>query len=158
TRLIIPALLVALFIVVGILNYAASVSLQWVGYKVVMDLRLAMFRRLVALPARYYAESSSGSLISRLTFDAAQVMQAATQALQVAVQDGASILALVGYMVYLNWKLSRVILVIGPPMVLAVRAVSRRLRDMSRKVQSSMGAITHVAEESIEGHKEVKIF
>ena len=156
--LIFPVLIVLLFIVRGALNYVSTVSLNWVSQRVMTDLRNDMFRKLVRLPTRFYDGSSAGELISRLTFDVTQVQDANTRVLMVLVKDTLSIIALVSYMCYVHWRLAIVVILLAPVIAFVVRRISSRLREMSRRVQRSMGAITHVAEEAIEGHKVVKIF
>jgi len=153
-----PAFIVGLFLVKGVFNYASSVALHWVAQRVVMDLRSAMFSRLLALPASFYDNSASGELISKLTYDVSQVSQAATRVLMVVVKDSLTLVVLIGYMVYLQWQLAVTVLVLAPLMAYAVYTISRRLRAMSRRVQHSMGRITHVAQEAIEGQRPVKIF
>jgi len=156
--LLFPALIVLLFVVRGALNYTSTVAINWLSQRVMTDLRDAMFRRLVMLPIPFYAGASAGELISRLTYDVSQVQQAASKVLLVIVKDSLSIVALVGYMTWVNWRLALVVFALAPAVFHAVRRISARLREMSRRVQQSMGAITHVAEEAIEGCKVVKIF
>ena len=154
----VPILIVTLFVIRGLVSYAGSVQLHWVAHRVVMDLRREMFARLIGMPASFYDESSSGELISKFTYDVTQVREASTRVLNVLVNDTLTIVALVAFMVYLNWVLSLVVLAIGPLAGLVVIAISRRLREMSRRLQQSMGMITHVAQEAIEGQKPVKVF
>ena len=158
TRLLVPILFVLLFMLKGILSYAGNVSLHWVSHRVVMNLRNAMFVRLLELPVSFYDASASGQLISKITFDVTQVSQAATQVVTVVIKDSVTILALVTFMLYVQWQLALVVLALSPFMAYAVYAISHKLREMSRRVQSSMGTITHVAQEGIEGQKAVKIF
>lgn len=156
--LLVPMLIVLLFVVRGVLGYVSNLSVSWVSERVVMDLRAAMFRKLIQLPTSFYDESTSGALISKLTFDVTQVTEASTKVVTVLLKDALAIIGLVSWMVYLNWRLSLVVIFIAPVVALVIRLVSRKLRVMSRKVQQSMGDITHVAEESIECQKVVKIF
>jgi subfamily B ATP-binding cassette protein MsbA len=156
--LLVPSLIVVLFILRGVLSYCSDVSIAWVAHRVVADMRAAMFRRLVALPASFYDDTSSGALISKLSFDVAQVQQASTRVLTVLVKDSLGVLALLGYMIYLNWRLAVVFVLLAPVVAGIVLAVSDRLRRNSALVQSSMGDLNHVAEEAIECHKVVKVF
>ncbi len=157
-RLTVPGLIVVLFVFRGAVAYAGDVAINWVAQKVVMDLRTEMFRRLVALPTRFYDDSTSGELISKITFDVAQVAQAATRGLTVLVKDALAVLGLLAYLLYLNWSLSITILLMAPVIGLAVRMAGRRLRVMSHKVQESMAAVTQIAQETIECQKTVKVF
>ncbi len=153
-----PIGIVVLFLIKGVLAYTGTVALHWVAHRTVMDLRAAMFDRLLLLPARFYDSHSSGSLISRLTYDVTQVSQAATRVLMELVKDVLSIVALAAYMLYLDWRLALLVLALAPAMAWTMYRISRRLRDMSRRVQRSMGEITHVAQEAIEGNRAVKIY
>src|SRR5690606_13505675 len=102
--LLIPLALIALFAARGVMSYVATVGRSWVAHRVVMDLRSLMFARLVELPARFFDSRSAGELISKFTFDVTQVSQAATHCLTVLVKDSAVVLALLGYLMYLNWR------------------------------------------------------
>ena len=157
-RLTVPGLLVLLFLFRGGITYAGDVSVNWVAQKVVLDLRQQMFRNLVMLPSAYFDTTNSSVLISKLSFDVAQVAQAATRGVTVLVKDSLAVLGLFCYMLYLNWMLSLTVLIIVPVVGLVILSASRRLRVMSQKVQHSMGAITEVAQEAIDCHKAVKIY
>ena len=153
-----PAIIVAIFIVRGIAEYIAQYSITWVGNRVVMDLRNAMFRKLLQLPAPYYDNYPAGNLISKVTFDVTQVTTAATSVLTVVFKDGLAAIGLLGWMLWLNWKLTLLSLAMTPAIILVVRLISGRLRSSSRDVQRSMGDVTQVLQEAIEGHKVVKLF
>ncbi len=157
-RLTMPGLIVLLFLVRGGVDYSADVSIQWVAQKVVMDLRAEMFRRIAVLPTGFFDQVSSGELISKVSFDVAQVAQAATRGLTVVVKDALAISGLLAYMIYVNWLLSLVVFSVAPVVALVILSVSQRLRRMSQKVQQSMGAITQIAQETVECHKAVKVF
>lgn len=157
-RLFIPVLLVLLFIVRGGINFVSDVTSTWVAQKVVMDLRAAMFRRILTLPTGHYDNTSSGELISKLSFDVTQVAQAATRGLLVLVGDSLGLLGLLAYMLYLNWQLSLVVFALAPFLVLIVTSASKRLRRVSSQVQQSMALITQVAQEAIDCHKLVKLY
>lgn len=153
-----PLLLVAVFVARGVAGFVGSVAMEWVAHRVVMDLRNALFARLLALPTRYFDDHSAGNLLSRLTYDVNQVMTATTQALVTLVKDGLSVVGLLGWMLYLNWKLSLLAFLIAPGIALIVRLVSQRLRRLSRELQELMGDLTHVIDEVLQGHKVIKIF
>ena len=155
---LVPVLIILLFLVRGVATFAGSYTSNWVGNKVVMDLRNEMFGKILHLPNHYYADHPTGTLISKLTFDVTQVTTAATSVVTVAVKDSLTIIGLLGWMFYLNWKLTLLGLVIAPPIVYIVRVVSLRLRNMSRETQRVMGELNQVVEEAIDGQKVVKIF
>ncbi len=153
-----PLIIIALFLVRGLAEYAASYCMAWVGNRLVMDLRTQMFARLLELPTPYYDDQASGNLISKLTFDVTQVTSAATSVLVAIFKDGVAIIGLLGWMFWLNWKLTLLSLIMTPLIVLIVRLVSIRLRNTSRDVQNAMGEVTQVIQEAIEGHKIVKLY
>ena len=153
-----PVFIVGLFVLRGLAEYVAQFALNWVGNRLVMDLRSIMFRKLLSLPARYFDDQASGNLISRLTFDVMQVTTAATSVLTAVFKDTLVIIGLLGWMFWLNWKLTLLSLVMTPVIVLVVRMISVRLRNSSRQVQHQMGDMTQVIQETIEGHRVVKLF
>ncbi|RPJ46169.1 MAG: lipid A export permease/ATP-binding protein MsbA [Betaproteobacteria bacterium] len=153
-----PVLIVGLFVVRGLAEYVAQFALSWVGNRLVMDLRGLMFHKLLTLPAHYYDDQTSGTLISKLTFDVMQVTAAATSVLMAIFKESLVIVGLLAWMLWLNWKLTLLALVMAPVIVLVVRTISVRLRTTSRTVQSQMGEMTQVIQETIEGHRVVKLF
>ena len=153
-----PVLIVGLFLFRGVTSYVSDYAIHWVAGKVVMDLRNAMFANLVRLPTHYYDNNTSGSVISKFTFDVLQVTGAATSVISVLFRDALAIVFLLGFLFYLNWKLTLVALLVGPPAVAITWAISSRLRSMSRAEQTAMGDLNHALEESIGCHRVVKVF
>ena len=153
-----PVVIVALFVVRGVASYLAVYALSWVGTRLVTDLRNTMFAKLLALPASFHERQPSGALISKLTFDVTQVTAAATSTLTIVFRDTLAIVGLLAYLLWLNWKLTLLALVMAPLIVAVVRLASVRLRNSSREVQQAMGQITQVIEEAIGAHKVVKLF
>jgi len=156
--MLIPVLLISLFAVRGVGTFIGSYCTQYVGSRVVLDLRNRMFDNLVRLPASFYERHSSGNLISRLTYDAAQVTTAATDAITIVVKDGVTIIALLSVLLWLDWQLTLIVFAMAPLIAWIVRLVSRRLREASLGAQRSMGDITHVLQETVENQKVVKVF
>ncbi len=151
-------LLVVLFAIRGLLNYVDMIALQWVAQRTIADLRMGMFKTLVRLPASFFDNRASGELISKFTFDVTQVAQATTRVIEVLIKDTAIITVLFGYLFYVNWHMTVVLVLFAAPIGFIVRRASQRMRQMSRRLQESVGAINQVAEESVRGHREVKIF
>ncbi len=153
-----PLYILALIAVRGGAEYMGAYSINWVGNRLVKDLRGVMFDKLLTLPASHYDDQASGNLISKLTYDVTQVTAAATNVLTVIFRDTVALVGLLAWMLYLNWKLTLLALVMAPLIVAVVRMVSIRLRNSSRAVQAAMGNVTQVLQEAIEGHKVVKLF
>ena len=156
--LIYPLIILAIFLVRAIFGFLGEYAMSWVANNVITELRQAMFSRIVHLPMRYYSDNLSGHLMSRVMYDVTNVTGAATTAITSLIRDSLSIIALMGWLFYLNWQLTLITLVMAPPIAVAVRFFSRRLRKVSRGLQQAMGKITQVLQETIEGYKVVRIF
>ena len=126
--------------------------------RVIHQLRLAIFDRLLVLPARFYHRNASATLLSKLTFNVEQVTGAATDALKIFVREGLTIVGLLSYIVYLNWQLSLVFLTVGPFIGWVVNKASKRFRNISTNLQDSMGQVTASASEAIKGYEVVRVF
>lgn len=150
--------LVGIFLLRGIFFFTASYFSAWVSNRVVLDLRAAMFNRMIRLPAAFFDERSSGALLSKITYDVSGVTAAATTVLTVLVRDSLSVIGLLAWLMYINWKLTLVALAVGPLVSIVVKLFSKRLREMSRGAQEAMGSLTQVLQETIECQKVVKVF
>ncbi len=155
---LIPLALVGLFLLRGLFTFISNYTINWVSSRLVMDLRNLMFDRLVSLPTPFYDNISSGTVVANVAFNVMQVTSAGANIITVLVRDSFTILGLLGWLFYLNWKLTLIALVMIPLIAFTVRVFSQRLRRMSRGAQSTMGDITHALEETLSGHKVVKIF
>ena len=116
-----PIFILVIFFVRGVASFIGTYSIGWVGTKMVMDLREEMFRKLLSLPTRFYDDHATGILISKLIFDVTQVTDAATNVVTIAVRDSIVILGLLGWLFYLNWKLTLLSLVMIPIIAVIIR-------------------------------------
>jgi len=155
---LVPLLLIILVIIRGIATLISSVGMTWVASRLVMDLRTAMFTKILTLPTTDMDNTSSGILLSKVTYDVNQVMAATTDSLIIIVKDSLAIIGLLLWMFYLNWLLSLIVFTVVPLIILVVRMVSRWLRTMNLSIQDAMGNMTHILEETISGHQLVKVF
>ncbi|MCG7874418.1 MAG: lipid A export permease/ATP-binding protein MsbA [Candidatus Thiodiazotropha lotti] len=153
-----PILLILLFTVRGVMNFVTSVAFEWVAGKVVLDLRRSMIERILTMGTPYFDSNATGTLISKVTYNVNQVTMAATKVLTTIVKDTIVVIGLMAYMLYLNWMLTMVIFLALPVIVITVRLLAVRLRRVNRSLQSTMGVMTQVLEESVRGHKVIKIF
>lgn len=154
----IPLLIVLLFLMRGIGNFLAQYGTAWIGRRVTFDLRTGIFRRMVYLPSRYYESGASGNLISRIIYDVEQIAAGVTQVPYVVIGDGLTMLALAGWLLYLNWKLTLVFAVLLPVTALLMRAMNRRFLRTSLEIQTSMGEISQVVREASDAQRVVKAF
>ncbi len=142
----------------GLMSFVSVYCMDYVGRQIVMGMRQQLFAQLMHLPVSYFDKTSAGELISKITYNTSQVASASTDAIRTIVKEGATILFLVGLMLYYSWQLTLILVVMAPIIFGIVYVVSQRFRKLSREIQSSMGGITHEAEESIEGIRDVKVF
>ena len=155
---IVPILFVVLFAIRGLASYISGVSLHWVANKVIMDLRQAMFIRLVNYPTSFFDNHRSGSLMSRFTYDVTQIKEASTNAISTLVRDSLSVIGLLGWMFYIDWSLALICLAGAPLIGIIISIIRKRLRKMSLQVQQTMGDIHHVLNECFDGQKVVKLY
>ncbi|MGD8347360.1 MAG: lipid A export permease/ATP-binding protein MsbA [Lysobacterales bacterium] len=139
-------------------NFAGLYGMEWVGRKVIADLRQELFERYVALPATFFDRYSAGQLISKLAYNSEQVANAATTAVVSAFRDVLLVLFLLGVMLVTNVKLTLVMLLLVPMIGLLVTVISRRFRKISHRIQDMMGNVSHVTEEAVVGQQVVKVF
>lgn len=155
---LVPLMIIGLFLARGLANFISVYCMSWVGREVIRELRRAMFAKLLCLPTRFYDKTPSGELLSKFIYDVEQVNQAATNALTNVVKDGFTIIGLLIWMAYINWLLTVIFIVVGPPIAFLMATVNKRFRRISGRIQHSMADVTAVSEEAISGHREVKIF
>ncbi len=153
-----PLAIVAVFLIRGVAEFTYTFSMQWIGRRVVKRLRAQVFDRLLDLPVGFYDNATSGALLSKMTYNVEQVAEATSKTLVTLVRDTLTVLALVAYVLWLNALLALFVFVAGPAIMALLRNVSVRFRRYSTRIQSSMGDVTEVTEEVIEGHRVVKTF
>ncbi len=154
----VPLAVVSIAVLRGIGSFLGNYYLAKVAQGLVHDIRVDLFNKLVTLPSRYFDNNSSGHLISRITYNVTMVTGAATDAIKVVVREGLTVIFLLGYLLWTNWKLTLVFLAILPLIALIVGVVGRRLRKLSHKIQGAMGDVTHVTSETIKGYRVVRSF
>jgi len=153
-----PAMVVGVFLLRGIGSYASEYGLAWIGSRVVFDLRCEASDHLLRLPTPFYDASSAGFLLSKVTYDAQQVAQAASEAITVSIRNSLTIVFMLAYLLYMNWSLTLIAFATGPLVGIAIRKINKRLKRVSGLVQERTGALTHVLEEAIGAHRVVKVF
>ena len=129
-----------------------------VSFHVVYNLRQQLFAQLIQLPSRFYDKNSQGHIVSRLTFTVAQLRDTGTDALRAIIQDGLKVIVYLGAMLWLNWQLTLLFIGTVPILALVVVFASNRFRRISRRIQNSMGDVTHVVSEAVSGYRVVRIF
>lgn len=153
-----PFAVIGLMIARGVTSYISTYGLSWVSGKVVMNMRRRLFGHMMNMPVSFFDQQSTGTLLSRITYDSEQVAASSSNALVTVVREGAYIIGLFAMMFYYSWQLSLVLLVLAPFVAIVIRVVSKRFRNISKNMQNTMGHVTASAEQMLKGHKEVLIF
>lgn len=151
-------LVVAFILVRGITNYVAGYCLAWSSGNVVMTLRRTIFQHLIYMPVSYFDKNPIGRSLSRVTYDTEMVANSSSHALVTIVREGAYLISLFVVMIYTSWQLSMVLFMLAPVIGVLIGIVSKRFRQLSRNIQSSMGELTVTTEQMLKGHKEVLSF
>ncbi len=154
----IPLAVVVLFTLRGIGDYVANYYPSWVGRQVVKGLRRDVFAHYLRLPTAYLDKQQSGHLLSKLTNNIELVAGAATNAAISLIGDSLSLIGLLGYLFYLNWRLASFCIAAAPVIGWLMQIANRTFRRYSTRIQNSMGDITRVAKEAIDAHRLIKIF
>ena len=155
---LVPVALVGLFLLRGFADFLQTYCPGFVGRKIVKTMRGQIFDRYLHLPVSFFDRQASGMLLSRLTFNTEQVANATTDSITVFIRDTLSIIGLLGYLMYLNPKLTLISLVVAPAIAALIRRINQQFRRYSRRIQNSMGDVTRVAKEAIEAPRVVRVF
>ncbi len=155
---LIPLSLLGIYFLRGLGSFIGNYFLAKVSLSIVRTIRNDVFDKLILLPNSFYEQNNSGHLISLITYNVGQVTGAATDAIKVIIREGIAVTALLGYLIYLNWQLSIAFLAVAPLIAFVVAFASKRFKKLSKKIQVTMGDLTHVSSEAINGYKEVKSF
>lgn len=142
----------------GLVSSLGSYCMTWVARSVVNVLRQRVFNHVLKLPADYYDKATSGELLSKILYDVEQVAQVSADALTDFVQNTCLIIGLLTVMMVVCWQLSLMFLLTIPFIGVVVSLTSKRVRRISHKVQKSMGDVTEITSEVIEGYRVVRIF
>ncbi|PWI34946.1 lipid ABC transporter permease/ATP-binding protein [Vibrio albus] len=152
---ILPVIILVMMVIRGISNFVSAYCLNWVSGNVVMLMRRKIFRQFIHMPVAFFDRESTGSLLSRITYDSEQVAGATSRALVSIVREGASIIGLLFLMFWNSWELSLVLLIVAPVVAWGIGIVSKRFRKISKNMQTAMGQVTSSAEQMLKGHKVV---
>ncbi|MQA40444.1 lipid A export permease/ATP-binding protein MsbA [Rugamonas aquatica] len=154
----IPAVIFGLAVMRMFSSFAAEYGAAWLSSRVQANLREVMFARIMRLPNGFFDQSSTGTTLSRVAFDAAQVAQAVLTVVNVAVRDSVAAIGYLATLFIVDWQLALFCLGLLPMVAIIVTFAGRRMRHLSKSAQAAMGDLTNVLDESISGQRVVKIF
>nr|WP_315463931.1 lipid A export permease/ATP-binding protein MsbA [uncultured Rhodoferax sp.] len=154
----IPLSIVLLFTVRGILSFVTNYLMTWISTRLVVDLRRAMFEKLVLAPTHVFQTKPASQWIARLLYDVDNINQAATNVLVTAIKESLTALALLVYLLYLDWQLTLVTLTVGPVIAILIQSFGKRIRRASKASLEALRAVAHTVEESAAANKVIKIY
>ncbi|MBQ0935725.1 lipid A export permease/ATP-binding protein MsbA [Ideonella paludis] len=146
---IVPVVIIGLFSVRGLFSFVGQYALAWAAQRGVLELRTAMFRRLMNAQPSVFAERSASSLTNSLVHEVVTGAQQLASALNTLVKDSLALVGLLAYLLYLNWQLTLVITVLMPSVAWAMRVAGKRLRKLALASQSSTDELAYAVEENV---------
>jgi len=153
-----PFALAALFLIRGIATLLSSAAFSSISTKIMHALRMEMFGNLLHLPDSFFSQTTGGKIISKFTYDVTQISNASVEVLNALVKDTLIVLGLIGYIIWLDWKLSLLILLMLPATAVIAKYIGTRQKILSSKLQNSFGDMTHIIEEVFKGIRVIKLF
>lgn len=155
---LLPWMLFGLLTLRALAGFISDFSMRWVARRVVENIRVDTFNRLMAFPLSFFDANSVGVVTSKITYNTEQMAGASTRVVMSSVRDTLTILGMVGYMLYLNWRLTIVFAVMAPLIAYYLKLMTPKIRAAGKATQESIGAMTRILEESVSGQRVVKIF
>jgi subfamily B ATP-binding cassette protein MsbA len=153
-----PIAFIAIFFARGLAGFTSEFALGWIGRNVISALRREVFAKYLTLPSSFFDKRSSGPLLSMVTYNIEMIAESATNVVTIGIRDTLKLVALVGVMLYTSLRLSAFVAIVVPLIAVLVRILSRTFRRYSSRIQDSIGDVTQVTEEVVQGHRVVKIF
>jgi subfamily B ATP-binding cassette protein MsbA len=154
----VPSTIILIFLLKGIFIFVSTYSFNWMGHLMLRDIRADMYQKLLQLPIQRYDVLSSGLLISRIVSESTGVMVAATNVLTTLIRDSLIVIALFSWMLWINWELTLVTVVLVPILAIFGLLAAKRMRKVSRATLSATGELTRSVEETILGARVIRIF
>jgi subfamily B ATP-binding cassette protein MsbA len=154
---LVPIFLVGLAFIRGGAQFLSNYLLSRVINAVLLKLREQMFQTLLHAKTEFYQKSSASSLINAVVFEVNNVLSIMGTMLISLVRDSLTVLGLLGYLIYLNWKLTLVVLIIFPIIAFIMSLINRRLRGLNREQQAMTSELAYIVEEAVSGHKIIKV-
>jgi len=153
-----PFLVVILMFFRGLGLFMGGYFTAVISRNLVFNIRQEVFAKLLRSPSQYYLDNTSGHITAKIMYNVEQLTAASTEALRTLLQQGLITLALLGYLLYTNWRLTMCILIFAPVIGFIISKAARRMRKLSQQVQDTMGDVNHVVQETVNANLIVKGF
>lgn len=157
-RWLVPAAMLAIIALRAIGNFVGSYGLAYVARAVIHQLRTELFQRIGQLPSSYFDRYTGAFLISKVSYNVEQVTNSITKALKTMIRSSFTAIGLLTYLLLVNWKLTLTFFVFVPIIAAIVGIVGKRFRKLSHRIQNTMGDVTHVTQEAINGYEAVRMY
>ncbi len=154
----VPVGVIVISVIRGIGFFAGNYCLAKVSLGVINDIRKQMFDHILVMPSAFHDRKNSGELVSMITYNVNQVSAAATQAVKIIFREGFTVIALLAYLLWQNWQLTLIFILVAPVLGGLVAYASKTFRRVSERMQATMGQVTHVSNETIQGYKLVRSY
>ena len=153
-----PFLVVLLIFFRGLGLFLGGYYTSVISRNLIFNIRQEVFAKLMRLPSQYYLDNNSGHITAKIMYNVEQLTAASTESLRTLLQQGLITIALLGYLIYSNWRLTICIVIFAPLIGLLIRKAATRMRKLSIQVQDTMGDVNHVVQETVNGNVVVKAF
>ncbi|MDC1316119.1 ABC transporter transmembrane domain-containing protein, partial [Alphaproteobacteria bacterium] len=154
----IPAAILVTGIIKGLCSYIQIASLTFMSQKIIEKLRIQVFQNIINLHYNFFLENKTGSLITRITTDTYYLNGAMAKTYTSLIKDSLTLIVLIGNMLYQNWKLSLISLIVFPLAAIPIRVLGRKARNITKNLQYQVGELASILEEIFKGAKHVKSF
>ena len=155
---LVPVAIVGIFVLRGISTFTTTYMMTWVSSRLLTVLRKQMFERMLDVPLGFYATHSVGRVINSMMFEVQQIVEMITKVYTSIIRDSLTVVVLLSFLFWLNWRLTLVALILLPLIAVVVRASGRRVRRLTREYQTVNGEMTQVIEETTRANQVIKIF
>jgi len=157
-RWLLPLFAIGIFLLRGVGSFLGGYYNSFVSASLVNKVRSDVFNHITRLPVSYFNTHSEGTILQRVTGSIGLMTQALTDSMKVMIREGLTVIALLGYIFYLNWKLSLIFLAVAPLLALVVSYTSQRFRTITRRNEGTNASLLQITREMISGHEVMRVF
>jgi subfamily B ATP-binding cassette protein MsbA len=155
---LVPLFVIGIFVVRGFSTFTTTYLMTWVTTRLLNDLRHRMFDRLLDVPLGFYSSHSVGQVINSMMFEVEQVIDMVKNVITSLIRDSFTVIGLLAYLFWLNWRLTLITLVLIPLIGVVVRMTGKRLRKLTQNYLAVNAQMTQVIQETTRAHQVIKIF
>ena len=155
---LVPLFVVGVFVIRGLSTFTTTYLMSAISGRLISTLRQQMFRRLLDVPLDFYRDNSTGKIINAMMLEVNQVLDLIRSVMIVVIRDSLTVIGLLSYLFWLNWKLTLVIILLGPVIAFVIRITAQRLKRLIIQNQTLNAELTQTIEETTRAQHVIKIF